>query len=348
MRALGHAHQHDVHDHDATDEHANRDDGRHDREQHLGELLPEIDQRIGGTDIEVIAIRWSQSSREAHGFLHLGHRGPDLGGLAHLDRNRRVLTTAINRFERRDRHQGKAVERLAEHAAFTGHDADDRVALPHHAHIFVEGRCALKKLLRHVSAHHDHVAPFAHIDVAQGPPISEPIVLHDLVACRHAEDQHAAKGTVAPYDIGLRRGPTGLQRDRQGVGKRITNGLGVAFIHARTALQQAELVVGEQAKADRQPPDLKRVHADHGIGDVLLHVRVHPLDDRHDRHEKAHRHHDAQQGERRSHGVHTKLQERQADDVGEAHGGGTTRAGAPPPGRDATRAWQAAYRRRRR
>ncbi len=64
---------------------------------------------------------------------------------------------------------------------------------------------------------------------------------------------------------------------------------------------------------------LKRVRADQRVGDVLLDVRVHPLDDGDDGDEKRHAHDDAEQREERAKLVRSDLGERGEEDVGESH-----------------------------
>ena len=69
----------------------------------------------------------------------------------------------------------------------------------------------------------------------------------------------------------------------------------------------------------RRPPHLEGVRADHRAGDVLAHVRVHPLDDRDDRHEERDGDDDAEQGEERAKLVRSDLTERDGENVGESH-----------------------------
>src|SRR5206468_6386668 len=71
------------------------------------------------------------------------------------------------------------------------------------------------------------------------------------------------------------------------------------------------------------PADLKGVDPDERARDTLAHVRVHPLDDGHDRHEEADRHDDPEQREERAELVAPRGLERLENGFGEGHGGET-------------------------
>ena len=80
---------------------------------------------------------------------------------------------------------------------------------------------------------------------------------------------------------------------------------GSARLHHRRVLRRDQrplgddphLLVVEQADRDRRAPDLEGIGPDHRAGQVLLDVRVHPLDDRDDDDQEADRDDDAEEGE---------------------------------------------------
>ena len=157
------------------------------------------------------------------------------------------------------------------------------------------------------------------VGLRERPAGLEPVVLHVLIGRRHAEDEDVAHLAVAPYDVRPRRGEAGGEPDRLRVRDRATNRVGVGGADARTALHALHRLVVEQPDLDGRAPHLERVRADHRAGDVLLHVRVHPLDDRHDGDEERDGDDDAEQREERAQLVGADLAKCDAQQIGQAH-----------------------------
>jgi hypothetical protein len=205
------------------------------------------------------------------------------------------------------------------HAPFLRHDADGGEALAEHADVAPDGIDALEELVGDVGADDGHGAPLDDVDVAQPAAHREAIVLDLLVARRDAEDERVAQCPAPPDDVGLRGGEAGLERDGLGVGERGLDDRRIGGGDPRPALDAAHLVVVEGADLDRRTAHLEGVRADDRAGDVLLHVRVHPLDHRHDGDEERHRDDDPEQREERAKLVRPELPECSEDDVDETH-----------------------------
>src|SRR6185503_1977269 len=135
----------------------------------------------------------------------------------------------------------------------------------------------------------------------------------------HAEDQDVAQRLLVPHDVRLRSGPPGGDADRLGVRNGGANDLGVGVGDLGTALHPPPILVLDEREVDRRPPHLERVGAHHRVGDVLLHVGVHPLDDRNDRDQERDAHDDAEEREERAKLVRPDLRQRGEKDVSESH-----------------------------
>ena len=159
----------------------------------------------------------------------------------------------------------------------------------------------------------------ADVDLTQRIAERESIVLHALVVRRHAEHEHVAERLLAPEDVAAGRRKARRDRDRVGLGQRRAHDVGIRRRDLGTPLHAQPIGVLDQAEVDRQATHLERVRADQRIGDVLLDVGVHPLDDGDHRHQKGHAHDDAEQREERAKLVRSNLGERGRENVGESH-----------------------------
>ena len=88
-----------------------------------------------------------------------------------------------------------------------------------------------------------------------------------------------------------------MERNGPGFGNRPLHRGGILLCDQRALRDDLHLLVVEQADGDRGAADLKRVGSDHCSGQVLLDVRIHPLDDRDDDDQEADRDDDAEESE---------------------------------------------------
>ena len=211
-----------------------------------------------------------------------------------------------------------------------------------------------------VPAQHDRVPPLVDVGVGERRAEGEAVVLHQLVRCRDAEDQHVRDGAVAGLHVAHRRRPAGLERHGLGIGQRLRHHLGVFAGDQRPLGDRLQLLVVEQADGDGAAPDLEGVGADHRAGEVLPDVGVHALDDRDHDDEKAHRDDDAEEREEGAQlGAEDRL-EGEAEGFGRGAWAGTVnghrftvhpsaiRTSAPPPDPAATPCWRGRARTARR
>ena len=114
-------------------------------------------------------------------------------------------------------------------------------------------------------------------------------------------------------------GKPDAERDGARVAQLGAHGLVLGARDHRPARDALPRLVVEEADLDRHAPHLEGVGADQRVGDVLLDVRVHPLDHRHDGDEEGDRDDDAEEREEASQLVGADLGERGADDVERVH-----------------------------
>ena len=100
----------------------------------------------------------------------------------------------------------------------------------------------------------------------------------------------------------------------------MSNHLRVLGRDLRSPQHDTPIVLAEQSDPLRHPPHLKRVRSHHVVGDVLLHISVHPLDDRDDGDEKGDADDDPEQREKRAEFVRSNLPECREKNVCEKHG----------------------------
>jgi hypothetical protein len=193
------------------------------------------------------------------------------------------------------------VEGLAQDPTFPGGHAlhphfatPDPDPLPHGG-----GRVA-EELLSHLVTQHGHQPPLAYVRIGEGFAGGEAIILDQLVRRSHAEDQDIADRGVAIGDIGLGRGPAGLERDGQGLRNRAPHRLRILAGDDRPLLHLADLLVGVESERNRQAADLEGVGADDRAGDVLPDVGVHALDHRDHGDQESYRDDDPEEGKERA------------------------------------------------
>src|SRR6266702_1282506 len=321
--ALGHAHQHDVHDHDTAHHDADAHHGRHDRENHPGELAPERDQPFTGVDGEVVLLRGPQVVRDAHRLLGAEHTVGHARGRRHLDRDHRGLAAPVQRLERGERQHDEPVPGLPQHGALLGDDPRDRELRTADADRAAHGALrSAEQLLRHIEPQHRDEPPLPLVHVGERRPGRERVVLHHDERRRDPEHQHVTYRAVTPLHVRHRRRPAGLEGDGVRVGQGAFHVRGVLLTDDRPALDPLQLFVVDEPDLDRVAPDLKRVDPDDRARDALAHVRVHALDHRDDRHEEPDRHDDAEQREERAQLVAPRGLERLHNRFGEEHGAG--------------------------
>ncbi len=155
----------------------------------------------------------------------------------------------------------------------------------------------VEQLARHFPSKHHHGPSLGDVGIGEGFAGGESVVLDQLVGRGHPEDEHRAHGPVAVADVVDRRGPPRLQRNGLGVGNGAPHRLGVAGRDDRPSRDPLHHLVVQQPHRDRRAAHLEGIGADHRAGQVLLHVRVHALDDGHHHHEERDGHDDPEQRE---------------------------------------------------
>ena len=208
---------------------------------------------------------------------------------------------------------------MPEHATFLCDRSDDGESLADDPDILADRIHVLEQLLGHVRADDRDRCVIAHIDVADGAPVVEHVVLDDLVRRGDAEYGDIGLRLVAPYDVGNRSGPAGLHADRHCLRDRGNYRVRIRLGDARPPLQLFPLLIVEESDADRSPSHLESVRANERAGEVLLHVRVHARDDGDDGDEERHGHDDPEQREKGAQLVDADLLERSGDYIDEAH-----------------------------
>src|SRR5437879_527194 len=285
-RSLGNGHQHDVHDHDATDHQRDRHESWQGNEQDLADLAPEIEHFVGGLHRKVVFIARAQVPAAAHDRLRLLHRLAHLADRARLDGEGVYDPWRIDvALERRGggRH-GEFIERETEQVALLLDDADYAIGDVVYLDLASDRFLAIEEFVRELVTEYEDRKAGLYFLGREPPAVLDRQGANLEVEIGGGSDLHVLDRAAARKQRGPGRGlPRGEHRHREAADDRLR----VIVGDAGATHPRAPHRIGDVADLHvRKLPEPERVHAEQRARELVGHVAIHPLDDRHDRDEE--------------------------------------------------------------